>query len=246
MNILKINTQLLKNDQPIKVGIIDSGFDTIPSYAKLHGLNINKNRQHGNRILSIFSALDKDYPLNNLQLHLVCYNPNDEYDGLIKALNKMPYVDILSISLSWKNDNQQVKNLLFSKAKKICVPFTKDKPDLLYPSLYDGVITCYNGINPNADYSINPVEAYKGNSYAVPAVARLLAYNIDLKNDVNGVNIQQLFKNYVNPFNISINLNKTNNIKSSTCPFCNRTLRTKKHTLLSVLPQQCPYCGKFI
>ena len=77
MIIKKINTQLLKNERAISVGIIDSGFAYIPKYAQLHGLNTNYNHRHGNRILSIFSALDKEYPLPNLKLHLVCYNPSE-------------------------------------------------------------------------------------------------------------------------------------------------------------------------
>ena len=243
MIIQKINTSLLKNQNPVSVGIIDSGFSKMPKYAKLYGINSIPDYPHGNRILSIFSALDKDYPIPNLKLHLVCYNPKKEYEGLINALKLIPHVDILSISLSWRDDNPELKKLLFQKADKICVPFTKNKPDLIYPSVYEGVINCFNGENINADYSINPVKQYKGNSYAVPAIARLLAYNIDIKNDNNGMNIHELFRNYNNPFiqDAKIDENKTEN--SSTCKYCLRTIRTKNHTLVQQLPERCPYCG---
>lgn len=58
MIIKKINTSLLYNNNPITVGIIDSGFDYIPSYATLLGKMQSLDHQHGNRVLSIFTALD--------------------------------------------------------------------------------------------------------------------------------------------------------------------------------------------
>lgn len=68
---------------------------------------------------------------------------------------------------------------MFEKADKICVPFSKNG-ETPYPSLYENVITCSYTDNTEADYSINPVNEYKGNSFAVPAIARLLASDVKL------------------------------------------------------------------
>ena len=229
--------------EPISVSIIDSGFSHIPKYAKIYGCNNSINHEHGDKVLSVFTALDYNYPLSNLTLNLVSYNPNTEYKGLIKALKLLPHSDILSISIAWASHNEQVKNLLFEKADKICVPFSKysDNP---FPSLYDGVITCSYLDNTQADYSINPVAEYKGNSFAVPAIARLLAYKMDIKEDKNGKSIVDLFK-YYNQLKYSTkNINEENKILK--CNFCNKDLRSKYNTLLKQLPSRCPYCGMYL
>lgn len=245
MNLYKINPECLRNENHVSVAIIDSGFTQIPKYAKIYRINNQSNHKHGNRVLSIFSSLDRDYPIPNLSLHLICYDPQSGYQGLIKAFKILPYVDILSISLSWKDNDLTIKNLMFEKAKKICAPFTLNKNDLLYPCIYEGIITCSQQNNINANYSINPVPEYSGNSYAVPAIARLLAYNAELKNDnENGVDVSELFNNYKNPFIQIAKLQKKNNLYfSSKCYFCKKTLRTKEHTLAHELPYKCPYCG---
>jgi hypothetical protein len=86
INLLKILPQRLKNEKPVSVSIIDSGFSNIPSYAKIYGMNLQPYHNHGNRVLSIFRALDEQFPLPNLTLNLSCYDVNTNYEGLIQAL----------------------------------------------------------------------------------------------------------------------------------------------------------------
>ena len=105
MNIEKISEKfLLNNNNRISVSIIDSGFYNIPEYATIYGFNKNPSHYHGNRVLSIFRALDKKYPISNLKLNLSCYDSKDDYSGLFNAIYKLPESDILSISISWKED----------------------------------------------------------------------------------------------------------------------------------------------
>lgn len=62
--ITSINADLLADHgKKIRVGIIDSGFSLLPSYATLHGTNYHNGTEHGDRMLSIFTALDRKYPL---------------------------------------------------------------------------------------------------------------------------------------------------------------------------------------
>ena len=229
------------HDRPVSVSIIDSGFSHIPKYAKIYGYNNSINHGHGDKVLSVFTALDKNFPLPNLTLNLVSYNPNTEYQGLIKALKSLPHADILSISIAWKQHNQEVKELLFEKADKICVPFSKNG-ETPYPSLYENVITCSYTDNTEADYSINPVNEYKGNSFAVPAIARLLASDVKLQNNKYGITILDLFKYYNS---LKFETNDINiGVKLLSCPYCNNKLRSKYYTPLKEYPEKCPYCGR--
>lgn len=240
---MKINKILMPkqiSDLPISVSIIDSGFSHIPKYAKIYGYNNIINHEHGDKVLSVFTALDKYYPIPNLTLNLVSYNPNTEYRGLIKALKLLPHSDILSISIAWASHNDQIKNLLFEKADKICVPYTKGS-DNPFPSEYEGVITCSYNDNYYADYSINPVIEYKGNSFAVPAIARLLASRINIENNLSGKSVLELFKYYNDLSYSTTDLNK--GVKLLSCPFCNKKLRSKYYTPLKEFPERCPYCG---
>lgn len=225
--------------QKISVSIIDSGFKNIPSYAKLYGLNKNPDHQHGNRILSIFTALDKKYPISGLSLNLSCYNSNDGYLGLLNAIQRLPYSDILSISISWKDDNKEIYHALKQKANIICVPYSIGS-STPYPALYNEMITCSNTNNDYANYSICPNPDWSGNSYAVPAIARLLCYNDKIVNDKNGIKIKELFN--IQP----IVYEEKKIIKELSCPFCKRILRTKFHTLMIQKPEYCPYCGEKI
>lgn len=197
---------------------------------------------HGNRILSIFTSLDQQFPIPNLTLNLSCYDVNTGYEGLIQALKRLPESDILSLSLSWKEHNQQLYDLLFKKAKIICVPYS-DGTVNPYPSIYDNVIKCSNVIDSRADYSICPVSNWNGNSYAVPAIARLLSYNKQIKNDNNGIKVDQLFKNY-NAHILNVKNNEKNNNKILKCSFCLKNLKTKQHTYIKEMPSKCPYCGQ--
>lgn len=243
MIINKILPSLLQdNGKPVSVSIIDSGFSYIPSYAKIYGYNNILNCQHGDKVLSVFTALDKSYPIKNLTLNLVCYNPKTEYKGLINALKLLPHSDILSISIAWKQHNEQIKKLLFDKANIICVPYSKNGKTP-FPSSYNGVITCSYMENCNADYSIHPISQFRGNSFAVPAIARLLAYGHNyIENNSNGVFVSDLFKQH---HSNQKNYESNNGIKFKTmrCRGCNNELRDKNHILLREYPESCPYCG---
>ena len=237
---------MLHNEQPIIVSIIDSGFSKFPSYAKLYGLNNNLSNPHGDRVLSIFTALDQQYPLPNLKLYLIAYNPNDTYDGIIKALKLMPKSDILSISFAWKQHNETIYQLLCEKAKHICVSYSEHL-NISYPSIYHNTITCSFKEQSHADYCITPTQKWNGNSYAAPAIARLLCYNQFLYNDEkNGIDVMELFKNH------NVNENRTqviqqfNQFQLITCPYCNRNLKNKFGTPLKEIPNKCPYCGRNI
>ena len=239
MKINKILMPKFIHNQPVSVSIIDSGFSHIPKYAKIYGYNNSLNHEHGDKVLSVFTALDYNYPIPNLTLNLVSYNPNTEYKGLIQALKTLPHSDILSISIAWATHNEQVKNLLFEKADKICVPFSRNNTP--YPASYDGVITCSYLDNYAADYSINPVLEYMGDSFAVPAVARLLAYKMQIENNNHGENIVDLFQYYNFVKYDTVDINKVNTLLK--CTNCNNALRSKAYTPLKEYPERCPYCG---
>lgn len=241
MIINKILPNILQDDnKPVSVSIIDSGFSYIPSYGKIYGYNDTTNCKHGDKVLSVFTALDLCYPIKNLTLNLVSYNAKTEYRGLIKALNLLPQSDILSISIAWKEDKEQIKKLLFEKANIICVPYSK-KSEIPYPSLYEGVITCSYINNPDADFSISPINQFKGNSFAVPAIARLLAYGHGLVSNNHGIPIIDLFSQYDKLKNINKNINMTCNFIK--CFSCKKKLRSKYNTFLTQIPEKCPYCG---
>lgn len=129
---------------------------------------------------------------------------------------------------------------MFEKANIICVPFSRNH-DNPFPACYDGVITCSYLSDEDADYSINPVLEYRGNSFAVPAIARLLAYKIPIENNKLGINIIDLFSDYKRVKDESVNINRVVNLLS--CPFCKNSLRSKYHTPLKEYPERCPYCG---
>lgn len=243
--IRKINPKMLINNDHITVSIIDSGFSKLPPYATLYGLNKNLDNPHGDRVLSIFTALDNTYPLPNLKLNLASYDPKHKYDGIINALKLLPKADILSISIAWEEHNEQIYQLLCEKANYICVPYSEHL-DVPYPSRYHNTITCSIREESHADYCITPTNKWFGNSYATPAIARLLCYNKFLHNDEkNGVDVKDLFENH----NINanrINLMNNNTIINSSCPHCNKKIKTKFGTPVKELPKVCPYCGRNI
>lgn len=236
---------MLKNNDPITVSIIDSGFSKMPPYATLYGTNKNLDNPHGDRVLSIFTALDTLYPLPNLKLNLVALNDKDEYRGIIKALKLLPKSDILSMSFAWEQHNQQIYQLLLEKAEYICVPYSEHL-NTPYPSRYHNTISCSIREESHADYYINPTDKWYGNSYATPAIARLLCYNKYLYNDdKNGIDVKELFREHHVNENRT-NLMNNNIIFDSSCPHCKRKIKTKFGTPVKELPKVCPYCGRNI
>lgn len=101
--------------------------------------------------------------------------------------------------------------------------------------MYSGMITCSCVYNKYADYCINPNDSLKGNSFAVPAVARLLAYNFNLYNDNEGEDVFSLFKNTDRNKNIS-------NSGLLRCYQCKKILKIN-NSYIYEYPQNCPYCG---
>lgn len=245
MNISFVPEAFLANNRRIvSVSIIDSGFSFIPSYAKLYGSNPNPSYPHGNRILSIFTALDEKYPLDHLKLNLACFNPSDKYKGLIAALEQLPKSDILSLSLSWKDDNETIKRLLQEKADIVLVPYPNKAKDAMYPSSYEFTRKCMNANSGDVDYAICPNIDWKGNSYAVPAMARLLCYG-EMTTFDNGILVDQLFLSCRNGKK-SIVIEK-NVDEILICPYCRRTLRDPRtKAFLKKIPKICPYCGRNI
>ena len=239
--ITSINADLLADHgKKIRVGMVDSGFSLLPSYATLHGTNYHNGTEHGDRMLSIFTALDRKYPLNGLELHVSCYNPQTSYDGLAYSLSLLPDCDILSISMSWKDDDVRVHNMLSTRFGHVCVPYSWD--DLPYPASYDSMITCSNNDNPNADWSICPNQAWKGNSYAVPAIARLLAHgNESPVNDENGIPVEELFAECKKGVAV---VDRKSKAGKMSCPHCHRFIRSSKtHGFILTDAEDCPYCG---
>lgn len=223
----------------VSVAIIDSGFPRIPAYAKVYGANYRSSIGHGDRILSIFTALDERHPLSGLKLNLACYSTSMGYGGLINALKMLPESDILSISISWRDDNEEIRSLIERKFKIICVPYSDSS--IPYPGAYGFTITCSNVENPHANYCIRPHGAWRGNSYAVPAIARLMCYGIDLNHVSNeGVLVEELFGNCVN----GVKETKTYKPGKQLCQHCHRYMRDPKtHGYIVIENGTCPYCG---
>ena len=231
---------LADTGRSVTVGMVDSGFSALPRYATLHGAGYKSGTEHGDRVLSVFTALDRQYPLRNLSLHLSCYNPATGYDGLAYALSLLPDCDILSISLSWKEDDVRVRNMLFSRFGRVCAPFSSDGTP--FPAAYDSVVTCSNIDNPNAAWSVCPNKEWKGNSYSVPAVARLLAHGIENPaNAENGVSIESLFADCAKGVTVIEGSTKAGKMA---CPHCHRFIRSEKtHGFVKTDEEECPYCG---
>lgn len=243
--ISRIRSGLLSDDRHrVSVAMVDSGFVHVPSYAVVHGANYTSGTQHGDRMLSIFTALDRLHPLVNLKLHLACYNPATGYNGLVDALRMLPDCDILSISISWRDDNPIVRESMQRKFKTICVPFSIELP---YPCEYDFTTTCSNRDDSRADYSIRPNPEWHGNSYAVPAMARLLAYGMDMDELVafgdSGESVESLFADCVNGVAVP---EPDGDILPGimTCPHCHRHMKSERtHGFVKINADRCPYCG---
>jgi len=232
-------SRLVDDGRKTIVGMVDSGFSKLPSYAVLHGAGHQSGTEHGDRVLAVFTALDRKFPLQNLELHLSCYDPKTGYDGLAYALSLLPECDILSISLSWKDDDVRIRSMLSSRFGKVCAPYSWD--DLPYPASYSFVTSCSNGDNPNADWSICPNAEWNGNSYAVPAVARLMAHGIDKPDHADGMPVAELFSDCGK--GIAVLGGKSRAGKMS-CPHCHRFIRNgRTHGFMVTDFESCPYCG---
>lgn len=232
---------LADHGRKISVSIVDGGFNGIPQYARIWGGNPYPGHQHGNRILSIFTALDKAHPLQNLELNLSCYDPKTKYDGLAKALGMLPKTDILSISMAWKDDIPEIKELLREKAGIVLAPVPND-PKAAYPSSYKFTVKCSDSHGTVADYCISPFPEWKGSSYAVPAMARLLCYgNGPWIN--TGIPILDLFSQCKKVIPGSAHIEK--GIPLLKCPHCARRLvNPMTHAYYAEKPEKCPYCSR--
>lgn len=243
MNILSVSRDsLVDKGKNISVAIIDGGFDRIPSYARVIGENKSPLHEHGNKILSIFTALDLKYPIKNLELYLCCYDNSTGYSGIISLLETIPKCDIISLSLAWKDYHPELHSTLISKATRIFVPCSvgTERP---YPALYGPTMTrCSTAIDPMADFCINPVPEWKGNSFAVPAIARLVAHGFRTPtSEEDSVSVEELFQ--------SLQKKKASPTTKETtqfpivCKHCNRKIVTRAFVPVTKKPDRCPYCG---
>ena len=226
----------------ISVALVDSGFSFMPSYAKMHGARGASSSEHGDRILSIFSALDRAHPLSGLELHLSCYNPSSGYDGLARAISILPDADILSISLSWRDDSRRIAELLKRKFGMACVPSARNGME--YPGEYDFCTSCSDSDDGNADWCIRPNPEWNGNSYAVPAIARLMCYGVrisDLLSD-DGTPVEDVFSDCRNKPSMK---NMYGKAGKQVCNHCGRHVRDPKTHGFMVMDAgtPCPYCG---
>lgn len=242
--ITRLDPRMLSDrGQVVSVGMIDSGFSWTPSYAVVHGRNPMPSHRHGNRVLSVFTALDTSHPLSGLSLHLACFLQKDGYDGLMRALDSLPHVDILSISLSWEDDRRDVKDALLAKADVVFAPHTSGDSHP-YPAAYDGVTTCSCVEDRSASYCIRPIGEWSGHSYAVPAMARIAAhygaYDIKDSSEADAVSVDELFAPavFMRP-----SMQMPAGRKALVCEKCGRTLMNKNYTLMAESPSRCPYCG---
>jgi hypothetical protein len=240
-------SHLLDDGRTVSIAIIDSGFSSIPQYATMHGSNNASGVQHGNRILSIFTAPDKRFPLTGMRLHLACYNPMTGYDGLVGAVNILPKCDILSISMSWKDNVDELRTAIERKFGTVCAPWSKDK-NLLYPGEYEFAVTCSNTENENADYCITPNAEWRGNSYAVPAIARLFAHGyFGRSGSGTMLAVDSLFSACRDGVTV-MTASHSGQAGIMTCPNCHRYMRSMSNGGFIVLEHgtPCPYCGSLL
>lgn len=223
--------------------IVDGGFRRIPKYATVYGPNPRPDDRHGNRMLSIFRAPDAEFPLDGFSLRLSCYDPKDGYDGLAKALDRLPASDVLSISLAWRDDVPEIRRLLAEKAGLVFVPYPNDR-STPYPAAYPFARTCFNGTRDDADYCICPNPEWKGNSYAVPAVARLACHGT-LHPFGIGVPVARIFAGCLSPAGGRPPARRGAAAGPFMCGWCGRTLVDPvTHRALEEMPESCPYCGR--
>jgi len=248
MNILTVSPEaLVPSRAAVSVGIVDSGFREIPPYAVVHGPNPRPRHPHGNRVLGVFAAPDAAYPIPGLTLHLASYDEGSTYSGLLSAIDVLPACDILSISIAWRDNRQDIRKMLLGKAGVVLVAFSSHT-STPYPSRWgDAFQSCSQVANAEADWSIRPSGLLDGNSYSVPAVARLMAYGNGVSDGgKDGIPVGELFsasgavaeKYYENRVPASRQFN------DFTCAKCGRRLLDENHNPMQELPARCPYCGR--
>ena len=235
---------LADRSRRVSVSMLDSGFMGMPSYAVMHGPNPDPGHRHGNRMLSIFTALDGKWPHHGISLHLACYRPSDGYAGLEKAISMLPHTDILSLSLAWRDDVPSVMEVLRSKADVILVPMP-NTTSVKDPAAYAFTSTCCNGYDANANWCLSPNPAWKGNSYAVPAMARILCHGNGkpLAWEGNAISVQEMFSScgsYQEPVKMG---GKPSPIVK--CMHCRHEMRDPYTSRpMDHIPEKCPYCGR--
>ena len=151
---------------------------------------------------------------------------------------------MLSISMSWRYSNSELEKLLKERFGVVCCPYSPDG-SLPYPASYGFTVTCSNTDNPLATHSIRPNAEWRGNSYAVPAVARLLAYGVPMESlsvDEGGMAVEEFFggcSNGVRQQAVSHGNGKM------MCPHCGRYVRhARTHGFVIVEHgTPCPCCG---
>ena len=240
-------SRLLDDGRTVSVAMIDSGFSSIPKYATMHGSNNASGVKHGNRVLSIFTAPDKMFPLTGMRLHLACYNPMTGYDGLVWAVGILPKCDILSVSMSWKDNVDELRVAIGRKFGMVCAPWSKDK-GLPYPGEYGLAVTCSNTENENADYCIAPNAGWRGNSYAVPAIARLFAHGyFDRSDSGTTLAVDNLFSACKDRV-MAMTASHSGQAGIMACPNCHRYMRSMNNGGFIVLERgtPCPYCGSLL
>ena len=240
-------SRLLDDGRTVSVAMIDSGFSSIPEYATMHGSNNASGVKHGNRVLSIFTAPDKMFPLTGMRLHLACYNPMTGYDGLVGAVGILPKCDILSVSMSWKDNVDELRVAIGRKFGMVCAPWSKDK-NLPYPGEYGLAVTCSNTENENADYCIAPNAGWRGNSYAVPAIARLFAHGyFGRSGSGEMLAVDSLFSACKDGVTV-MTASHSGQAGIMACPNCHRYMRSMNNGGFIVLERgtPCPYCGSLL
>ena len=224
----------------VSVSIVDTGFSSIPQYARLLTDNPSSTHFHGNRVLSVFTAPDQKYPLSGLSLNLAATGINPGYEELIYSIKSLPKSDILSLSMCWRRPNAELLSAILEKADTIVVPCEGE--GLPYPARHrlENAIVCCDDLSKQANYCIRPRAIYSGSSYAVPAIARLLCYSKTLGNiSGNGpksVSVLDLFAGKVAS-------TQSASVQVLHCPFCHCTLKHRSSAPMSSMPENCPYCG---
>ena len=240
IEITRFPLDTLRNQRKISVSIIDTGFLCVPNYARIYTPNESKGHFHGNRVLDVFTSPDKSHPIQGLTLNLAATGPFPSYSQLIYSINSLPESDLISISICWKDNNQELLSTLMKKASVIVVPC--ENKEQIYPARYKckNMVVCCDDMTKMAQYCIKPRKEHIGSSYAVPAIARLLCYtdNLDkLDFTKDCIDVADLFAPRKNQSALS------NDIVMLNCKYCHQTLKNKNFSLMQSMPDSCPYCG---
>jgi hypothetical protein len=183
----------------INVGVCDTGFDfknvIISKQLKAYRDYTHSNKcvgyDHGTQIAELICKIA---PKCNLYLAKTIVLQNGKYDWLIEALSWMNTLelDIINLSLSYKKDVGQIKELLIELNKKCFIVASYGGSVRPYPSMYDCVISV-DSFNESDDIDLfvpNEVSSrmndgnnrrIKGSSisaaYATGLIANILSYH---------------------------------------------------------------------